>query len=143
MLEEFRGQTFVDAVFLSQLESDAHHVQAKETHPASGVRLLEDRAVRQLGAAVYNGDVVEAEETSLENVQTLAINFVDPPGKIDQQLVKTFLEELAVTRSCAFLLEFVNSPRGPRLHRWVQIRKFPFVRGNLPVGVLELLEEEH
>ena len=28
------------------------------------------------------------------------------------------------------------------LHGWIHVRKFPLVRGNLTVGMLELLEQE-
>ena len=47
-------------------------------------------------AAVDDGDVVEAEEAALEDVVALAVDLVDPPGEVDQQLVEAALEEVAV-----------------------------------------------
>ena len=39
-------------------------------------------------AAVDDGDVVQAEEAALEDVVALAVDLVDPPGEVDQQLVE-------------------------------------------------------
>ena len=84
---------------LRELERDAHHRQAEERHPARSVGLLEHRAVGQRLAAIDDGDVVEAEEPALEDVQTVAIHLVDPPREIDEQLVEAALEKCAVGAS--------------------------------------------
>ena len=98
VLEELRRQPLVDRVLLGQLERDAHQVQAEHPHPAGGVGLLEHRAARAGLAAVDDRDVVEAEEAALEDVVALAVDLVDPPGEVDQQLVEAALEEIAVGR---------------------------------------------
>ena len=40
-------------------------------------------------------------------------------------------------------LHIVDAPHGPGVDRRIQIGELPFVGGDLPIGVLELLEEEH
>ena len=46
--------------------------------------------------------------------------------------------------SCSSLsFQRIDSPRRPCLHGRIQVREFPFVGGDLSVGVLELLEEQN
>ena len=84
VLEEFRGQPFVNVVLPGQLQSHAHHDQAEHAHPSGGVALLERGAGREFVAAIENGDVVEAEEAAFENVVAFAVDLVHPPGEIQQ-----------------------------------------------------------
>ena len=69
VLEELRGHRLVGTVLVRQLERDAHHVQAEESHPARRVGLFENGATGQPLAAIDHGDVVETEEAAFEDVQ--------------------------------------------------------------------------
>src|SRR5271156_5983601 len=119
MLEELGSQAFVHRAILGKLESDAHHVQAEKSHPSGGVRLLENGAGGKFFAAVNNGDVVESEKAAFENIQSLAIDLVHPPGEIDQQLMKTLFQEFLIRNAGTFFFHLVNAPAGPSLHRRV------------------------
>ena len=78
---------------LRQLERDAQHVQAVHRHPAGAVGLLDVAAGGQRRAAIEDADVVQAQESALENVVALCVLAVHPPGEIQQQLVKHALAE--------------------------------------------------
>src|SRR5690348_5885480 len=119
MLEELYCEPFVDLVGFSQFESDPHQVQTEESHPAGGIGLLKDRAARELVTAIDHCDVVKTEEAALEDVVPFSINFVDPPGKVDQQLVKDLLKKLCVGDSVARAIQVVDTPTGPGVHRRV------------------------
>ena len=56
--------------------------------------------------------------------------------------METALEELAVGLSVANAVHVVHAPHGPGMDRRIQIGEIPLVGRKLPVGVLELLEEE-
>src|SRR6201993_2530658 len=99
MLEEFEGQAFIRFVCGRKLQGDAHEVKAEHAHPTSCVRLFEYSPARQLFAAVNDGDVVETEETTLENVVSRAVDLVHPPSEVDQELVKTLFKEFAIADS--------------------------------------------
>ena len=55
--------------------------------------MLQDGAIGAFGAAIEDGDVVQAKKTAFEQVVAFAVDLVDPPGEIDEQLVKAFLEK--------------------------------------------------
>ena len=143
VLEELGRQPLVDAVLLGQLQGDAHQVQAEHPHPAGRVGLLEHDAVGAAFAAVDDGDVVEPEEAALEDVVALAVDLVDPPGEVDQQLVEALLQEVAVGLAGADAVHVVDAPDGPGVDRRIQVGELPFVGRDLAVGMLELLEEQH
>ena len=140
VFEEFRGQTFVDGVGLRQFERDPHHHQREHAHPARGVALLEHSTLRNL-AAIEERDVVEAEEAAFEDVVAAAVDFVHPPCEVEQQFVKAALEEFAIAFSAADAVHVVDAPDRPRLDRRIEIGELPLVCGDLPVRMLELLEE--
>ena len=51
------------------------------------------------------------------------------------------LEEGAVGDAGAHTIHVVDAPDRPWMHRWVEVRELPLVRGDLPVRMLELLEQ--
>ena len=61
-------------------------------------RLVDVPAGGQLRAAVEHADVVEAEESALEDVAALGVLAIHPPGEVQHQLVEHALEELAGRR---------------------------------------------
>src|SRR6266853_5639526 len=102
-------------------------------------------AGRQLAAAVEDPDVVEPEEAALEHVAALRILAVDPPGEVQHQLVEHALQECQVALAPALLaVNLEYAPRGPGMHRRVDVPEGPLVGGYLPVRVhVPLARQEH
>src|SRR5262249_3123866 len=92
-------------------------------------------------APIDDRDVVESQESALEDVVSFTVDLVDPPGKIDQELVKAAFEEIPVSAAGPDSVHVVNAPDGPCLNRGIQVGELPFIAGDLTVGVLELLEQ--
>ena len=143
VLEELRRHSLVDRVVARELERDPHQVEAEHPHPAGRVGLLEHCAARARLAAVDHGDVVEAEEPTLEHVVAVAVDLVDPAREVDQELVEAALEPLAVGVAVADPIHVVDPPHRPRVDRRVEIAELPLVGRQLPTWVLELLKQKH
>ena len=88
-----------------QLDRDLEHVLAEQRHPGGAVRLLEVAAGRQRRAAIEDADVVEPEESALEQVAAAAVLAIHPPGEVQQQLVEDALEPVDVAVAAVRLLE--------------------------------------
>ena len=150
MLEKFGGDVFVDMVVLRQFERDAQQVQAIHRHPARAVGLVDETAGGQRLAAVEHADVVEAEKAALKNIPALRVLAVDPPGEIQQQLVKDAFQksEIAgIIRICfasLFAVNLEHAPRRPRMHRRVHVAERPLVGRQLAVRVhVPFAREQH
>src|SRR5215471_6845148 len=76
-----------------QLEGNTQHVEAIHGHPTGAVRLLDVTAAGKFGTAIKDADVVEPEKSSLKDVLTFRVFAIDPPGKVQQQLVKDTLQK--------------------------------------------------
>src|SRR5690242_21272322 len=135
VLEKFAGDIFVSHVFFCELQSDGQHVEAIHAHPTGAVRLLEMSARGKRGGTVENSDIVEPEETALEDVRAVGVLAIHPPGEVQKQLMKDFFEESAVGDATNAALDFVNTPRGPGMHGRIYVAESPFIRRQLPVGV--------
>ena len=142
MLEEFRGDIFVNRIFARELERHPHHVEAKHSHPARAVALLEVAAVRQRRATIEDADVIEPEEAALENIFPFGILPVHPPGERDQQFVEGGLEKGAVAFAGLFLLDLVNAPGGPADDGRIDVAEIPLVGGNLAVRDADTIRAE-
>src|SRR4051812_17561863 len=103
MLEKFGSDVLVDMVGECQLERNAHQVQRVHGHPGGAVRLVHVAAVRQCCVAVEYPNVVEPEKPALKNVPAFDILAVDPPGKVEHELVEDTLEKIPVTLAAAVL----------------------------------------
>src|SRR4051812_36771256 len=88
MLDEALHHIFVKRILARQLGGDLHHVLTEDAHPGSAVGLLEIAPRRQWARAVEDADVVETEETPLEQVPPGAILAVDPPAKVKEELAE-------------------------------------------------------
>src|SRR6516225_12496601 len=55
--------------------------------------------------------------------------------------MEAFFEESPISDTCTRLSHVVNTPDSPGMHRRIQMGELPFVSGNLPAGMLELLEQ--
>src|SRR5438094_562463 len=99
---EFAGDVLIRRILARQLQGDGEEVESIHGHPARAIRLLDVSASRQRSAAIEHADVVEAQETSLENVFAFGVLAVDPPREIQQQLVKDLFEKLAIPDATSF-----------------------------------------
>ena len=86
-------------------------------------------------AAVEHADVVQAEEAALKDVHALGVLAVHPPGEVQQQLVEDALQKRAVARAATLLLDLVDAPRRPGMHRRIDVAERPLVGRKLSVGM--------
>src|SRR5262249_797766 len=129
VLEELGSDVFVDRILPCKLEGDGEHIQRVHPHPGGAIRLLEMPTSGQHGAAIKDTDIVQAEETTLENVVAITILAIDPPGEVEQQLVKDAFQKSAIGASSQALFDLVDTPGGPGAHRRIDIPKRPFIGG--------------
>ncbi len=111
-----------------ELDGDLEHVLAVERHPGRAVGLLEVATGRQRRAAVEDADVVEAEESALENVAAGAVLAVHPPVKFSSSFWKTRSSQSTIALAALRPVEAVGEDRRPRMHRRVHVAEVPFVR---------------
>ena len=93
MGDELRPHVLIDGIFLREGERDLQHGHAVEGHPGGAVGLLETTARGKRLGAVEDGDVVESEESPLEEVVAVAVLAVHPPVEIQQELLEDSLQE--------------------------------------------------
>ena len=93
VLKELGGHILVGRLGAGQLQGDGQHVQAVHGHPGGAVGLLDVAAGGQGRAAIKDADVVQPQKAALKDVVAVGILAVDPPGKVEQQLVKDPLQE--------------------------------------------------
>ena len=122
----------VHRVVFGQDQRHLQHALAVERHPRRAVGLLERAAGRQLGAAVEDADVVEAEEPAREDVAARRILPVDPPVEVQHQALERALQEAQVGPA-ERPLHLVQVQRRPGVHRRVHVAEIPLVGGNLAV----------
>ncbi len=126
---------FIVRILDRELERHHRHVQREHRHPAGRIRLLQGVARRQRFRAVVDGNVIEAEEAALEQVVALLVLAVDPPGIVQQQLVKHALEEREVRPAGLHALRAEHLQRAGRVHRRVSVAEVPFVGRDLAVRI--------
>ena len=93
-------------------------------------------------AAIEHANVVEAHEAALEDIVILGVFAIDPPGEVEQQLVKDAFEKNQIAAAAAFLLDLIDAQRRPSMHRRVDVAQGPFVGRQLAVGVHVPLAQE-
>ncbi len=135
LLVNLDGDGFVIRVLGRQLQRHHRHVQGEHRHPAGGVGLLEGVAGRQRVGAVEHRDVVQAEKTALEHVVALAVLAIDPPGVVQQQLVKHPFEKMEIAPAALNPFGAKHFQGAHGVYRRIDVAERPFVGGNLPVGV--------
>ena len=128
VLEELGGQTLVDGFSLAS--SRAIRMRFRQNMPIQPVASDCSRrdAVGQLVAAVQHGDVVQPEEAALEDVVAFAVDLVDPPGEVDQQLVEA-ASPGSRGRPCRarIAIHVVDPPDGPGVDRRIEVGELPLV----------------
>lgn len=92
--------------------------------------------------AVEEADVIEAEEAAGEEVTSVDIFAVDPPGEVDEEFEEAAFEEGAVALVTA-RGDFVDAPAGPGVDWGVDVVEVPLVGGEFSGGVhVPFAEEE-
>ena len=135
MLEELGGHVLVGWPSARQLQGNGQHVKAVRSHPGCAVGLLDVPAGGQRRAAVEDADVVQAQETTLEDIMAVMVFAVHPPGEVQQQFVEDPLQEGGIGLAGDIAGDLVHLPGGPGVHRRVHIAESPLVGGELAVGV--------
>ena len=143
MSDEFRPHVLVDRIVFGQSQRDLKHGHAVEGHPGGAVGLLELPTRGEWFRTVEDRDVVEAQESSLEETVPVAVLAIHPPGEINQQLLEDTLQKRIVLTTGASLLA-VESESGPRVHGRIHIGEVPLVGRHLPVRMrVPLAEKEY
>ena len=133
LLEGLDGDILVVLIFDRQFERHHRHVEREHRYPAGGIGLLQAVARRQRLRPVDDRDVVEAEKAAFEDVITVGILAVDPPGVIQQQLVKDPLQETAIAVAPLHALGPKGLERAEGMDRRVDIAEVPLVGRDLAV----------
>src|SRR5205814_10613763 len=121
----------VERVVGRQLHGDLSHVLTEKRYPGSAVSLLEMAAGRQRRAAVENTDIIQPQESALEEILAEPVFAVDPPTEIQHQLGKRPLEEIKIALPLQRLIRPVQEDRGPGMHRRIDITEVPLVGWHL------------
>src|SRR3979490_2513199 len=82
MFNELDGHVFVERVVGRQLHGDLSHVLTEKRYPGSAVSLLEMAAGGQRRAAVEDTDIIQPQESALEEILAEPVFAVDPPTEI-------------------------------------------------------------
>ena len=110
VFEELRGEVLIGPIVFGENQRHLEQVEAVHRHPRRAVGLFEPTVDRQLRRAVDRPDVVETEEAALEHVVALQVLSVDPPGEVQEQLVKDPFEEgVVVGAVCKRSRRFLDS----------------------------------
>ena len=141
MLVELDRHVLVRRVDERDLEREVEHVLGIERHPGGAVGLLDVAAGRQRRAAIEDADVVEAQKAALEEVASVAVLAVEPPGVVGQQAVEDSLQERDRLVAHASAVEAIVEERRPGMHGWVDVVEVPLVGRELAVRVLVPFEQ--
>ena len=136
MFEDLGRDVFVNVIFHCQLDRDPHQVERKHSHPTGAVALFKMSTVREGSIAIEHSDVIEAEESALENVFAFGILPIHPPSKGKQHFMEDRFQKCAITFAGLLALDLINPPRRPGEDGGVHVTKIPFVRGNVTVRML-------
>ena len=128
MLEKLRSHIFISGIALSQLEGNGQHRVAIKGHPGCAIGLLQKAACGQRLGAVEHTYVVQTQKAAGEKILAANVLAVDPPGEIEEQLLKDPRQVEPVTRAFA-ARDLVNAPCRPGVNRRVHVGKLEFVCG--------------
>src|SRR5205814_538557 len=99
------------------------------------IALLDIASGRQRSAAVKDSYVVQSKKAALKDIFILRVFAVDPPCKVEQELMKDALKEHAIRVALLLLINFVDAPCSPCQHRRIDITKGPLIGWKLSIGM--------
>ncbi len=134
MFKKLRRNIFVTWVFPRQLQRDRQHCGAIKSHPCGGVGLIEVPAERSVFGAIENADIIQPQKPTGENMIVVSVFSVDPPSKVNQQLVKNSREKLMIGLTILFP-NFIYSQRRPSMNGRVDVAKRKLISRNLSAGM--------
>src|SRR5689334_19769840 len=117
MLEKFGGYIFISGLCTGEFERYRQHVQAVHAHPGRSVGLLDKCTIRKSSTAVKNPDIIQAEKTTLEDVFTVPVFAVYPPGKVQQQFLENTLQKFGIGVARNIAGNFIDTPCCPGMYR--------------------------
>src|SRR6185295_18296504 len=135
VLPELAGHVLICRILACELHRDRQHVQTVHSHPTRAVGLLDMASGGKRSTAIKDADVVETKEAPLKNIPSFSVLAIDPPVEVEQKLVEHAREKFRVALPVALLVDFVDSPRGPRVNRRVHVTEGPLICRQLSVGV--------
>ena len=89
----------------------------------------------QWRGTIEEADVVESQEPALENIPAFRILAIDPPGEVQQELLKDPGQKSAIALATEALFDFVHPPGSPGMDGRIHIAEGPFIGGNLSIGM--------
>src|SRR5512139_2305884 len=118
-----------------EFQRNLQHILAEEGHPGRSIRFFQVTSRGKGCATVEDTDIVQAQKAAIEYIATVAVLAVDPPGKIEHQLLKSLFQKLQITLPSMQLFDIVNMPGCPGVHRWIDITEVPFIGWELTGGM--------
>src|SRR5208282_6773341 len=113
VLEELDDHVLGSVVVGEEFNCQLRHVLAEQCHPCRTVRLLQGASGGQRCAPIENPDVVEAEETTFENILPKPVLAIHPPGEVQQKLFESPLEESGIGFATQSLLSAMEKQSRP------------------------------
>src|SRR5262245_6754043 len=102
-----------------ELKRDAEEIETVHRHPAGGVGLIEMGASGKCLVAIEYADIIQAQESSLEDVVAMYVLAIDPPGEVEEELVHDAFQERHVAGIAAlFAVDLEDAPGSPRVNWW-------------------------
>src|SRR5580704_2546137 len=134
VLPEFAGNIFINGVLFGQQKGGSKHVFGESSHPACAIRLSKQVALRKFVAIEYT-NVIHPQKSTLENIFAQCVLAVDPPGKVEEHLLKDTFQKCEISDTGMLALNLEHSPRRKRQNGWIDAIEIPFIGGDLPIGV--------
>ena len=142
MLKEFRGDVLIDMI----VRRPVRQLCASMLRQYIAIQLVPSAWLMKppVGSALLrskHANVVQTEEAALKNVSSLRVLAIDPPGEIQQQLLKHALEKHEVARvfrirlAALVAIDLKHPKRRPGMHRRIHVAKRPLVGRQLTVRV--------
>ena len=135
MFEKLNGHILVHRIIKRQFHGDPHHVECEHGHPAGTVGLFKMIPILKLHIAVEGAYVIQPQEPSAENIVSIFVFPVHPPGEIKEQFLKNTFQKRDVRFSIDLFINLIDPEGGPGMHGWVYIAEIPFVGGKLSIRV--------
>jgi len=73
-LEKLRSNILIYGIMFGQFEGHIQHVETKESHPCSPVRLAEGATMRNGLRAIKRTNIVESKESTLKDIDPKALD---------------------------------------------------------------------
>jgi len=142
LVEELGSDAVVPrGIFLAELHRHGQHLESEKGHPARSIRLFEVTAGGRAPAPIEGADVVEAQETPVEEPAPGHFLEALPPAKVPNQGLEDRGEK--VERLGPIRAGQLEDPQaGPGMHRRIDVAEREFIGRHLTGGMQVALAEE-